>query len=406
MPVQIALRYHPADPQLRQDPFPIYERMQNEDPVHWSDELRSWIVTRYDDVRQIALTPNMSSDRLQPFYDALKDERRDILSGVMRYLNLWLVFRAPPEHTRVRKLLNAVFTPTLIASMQPQIAATVEHILAPIDAGQPIDFMQEVAVLLPAYVILDMLSVPREHFPQIKKWSDDLRLFIGTAKSEPDKYVRARDGADRMAAYFREVICERRKAPGDDVISRMLAASVGGSGLTEDELVATCMLVLFGGHETTTNLLGSAIKALMDHPEQRQRLIDEPALIGSAVEEFLRFDGPSNSIARVVAKDHELGGRTLRQGERVFAMINAANRDPRRFERPHELDIARSPNRHLTFGQGLHFCLGAPLARLEAKVCLGMLVARYPQMRPAPGEIEWIDSLAMRGPINLPVYLR
>jgi cytochrome P450 len=160
------LRYDPADPQTRRDPFPLYQRLQDEDPVHWSESLRCWIITRYDDVRQVALTPDMSSDRLQPFYDALKDERRDILSGVMRYLNLWLVFRAPPEHTRVRKLLNSVFTPALIASMHGRIAETVEHILAPLEPGRPVEFMHEVAVLLPAYVILDMLSVPRAHFPK------------------------------------------------------------------------------------------------------------------------------------------------------------------------------------------------------------------------------------------------
>lgn len=399
------LSYDPTDAAVRRDPFPLYQRLQDEDPVHWSEPLRSWIITRYDDVRQVALTPQMSSDRLRPFYEAQTDARRDVLSGVMRYLNLWLVFRAPPEHTRVRKLLNSVFTPALIASMQGSITDTVEHILAQLPPGQPIDFMRDVAVLLPAYVILDMLSVPRAHFPEIKVWSDELRLFIGTARGERDKYTRAREGADRMADYFRQVIARRRAAPGDDVVSRMIAARVDGQSLSEDELVATCMLVLFGGHETTTSLLGNALKALLDHPEQHERLRSNPELIDSAIEEFLRFDGPSNSIARVVAVDHEVAGRQLRQGERVFAMINAANRDPRRFEHPHALDLGRSPNRHLTFGQGLHFCLGAPLARLEAKVCMATLVQRYPGVRLAPGAVEWMDALVMRGLNTLPVVL-
>lgn len=399
------LCYDPTDPEVRRNPFPLYQQLQDEDPVHWSQPLRSWIITRYDDVRQVALTADMSSNRLQPFYDSLKDERRDILSGVMRYLNLWLVFRAPPEHTRVRKLLNSVFTPALIASMKDSIADTIDHILAQVEPGRPVDFMREVAVLLPAYVILDMLSVPRAHFPEIKIWSDELRLFIGTARGEQDKYTRARDGADRMADYFREVIRSRREVPGDDVVSRMISANIDGHALSEDELVATCMLVLFGGHETTTNLLGNALKALLDHPDQRERLRANPALIDSAIEEFLRFDGPTNTLARVVAVDHEIAGRTLRTGDRVFAMVNAANRDPRRFERPHELDLARSPNRHLTFGQGLHFCLGAPLARLEAKICMSMLVERYPAMRAAPGPIDWMDALVMRGLSTFPVHL-
>ncbi len=397
--------YDPADLQTRMDPFPLYARLQEQDPVHWSEALKGWVITRYDDVRQVMMSPSMSSDRLQPFYENLNDEKKDILSGVMRYLNLWLVFRAPPEHTRVRKLLNSVFTPALIASMQDSIAQTVEHILDGIPSDRPTDFMKDVAVLLPAYVILDMLSVPRADFPEVKRWSDDIRLFIGSARDEKNKYARARDGADKMSDYFRGVIRERRKNPGDDVVSKMIAAGVDGKGLSEDELVATCMLVLFGGHETTTSLLGNAVKALLDNPQQLERLRADPLLIDSAVEEFLRYDGPTNSLVRIVAVEHEIGTRTLKKGDRVFVMINAANRDPRRFDRPDELDLARTPNRHLTFGQGLHFCLGAPLARLEAKACIPLLLQRFPRMRYGPGQVEWMDAMVMRGLKNLPLEL-
>ncbi len=397
--------YDPGDTATRNNPFPLYEALQEHDPVHWSPALRSWIVTRYDDVRLVTSSPTMSSDRLRPFYDAQKDERRDILSGVMRYLDLWLVFKAPPEHTRLRRLLNLVFTPGLVAAMEPGIRSTFAHILSGIDPRGEIEFMTDVAVLLPAYVILDMLGVPRDDFPHIKGWSDDLRLFIGTAQGEGDKYRKARDGADRMSAYFREVIAVRRAEPGSDAISRMIAARDDRGALTEDELVACCMLFLFGGHETTTNLLGGAIAALLAHPEQFMRLRTEPGLINTAVEEFLRYDGPSNSIARVVALDHDLHGKRLRKGERVFAMVNAANRDGRKFERPHDLDLGRLPNRHLTFGQGIHFCLGAPLARLEARVCLLEMVTRFPHMHQSTAPIEWIDALIMRGPSRLPLVL-
>lgn len=397
--------YDPADDATRRNPFPLYALLQEHDPVHWSEPLRSWIITRYDDVRQVAMSPAMSSDRLRPFYAALKDERRDILSGVMRYLSLWLVFKAPPEHTRIRKLLNSVFTPAMVAALEPQIRSTVDHILDQVQAGAEIDFMTDIAVLLPAYVILDMLGVPRTDFAAVKVWSDDLRLFIGTARGEADKYRRAREGADRMSDYFREVIRQRRSQPGSDVISRMIAARDDAGTLSEDELVATCMLILFGGHETTTSLLGNAVVALMAHPVQLQRLQADPALMAPAVEEFLRYDGPSNSIARVVATEHDIGGKRLREGDRVFAMINAANRDPRRFERPQEFDVGRTPNRHLTFGQGLHFCLGAPLARLETKVFFEQLLARFPRLQAGSGEMDWIDALVMRGPRQLPIIL-
>lgn len=399
------LVYDPSNEAIRTNPFPFYEALQDRDPIHWSPAIKSWIITRYDDVRQVAMSSNMSSDRLRPFYEALKDERRDILSGVMRYLNEWLVFKAPPQHTRLRKMMNVVFSLQLIQSRESAIKKTVEQLLECMDPERDMDFMEKVAVLLPAYVILDMMGLPRQDFTEIKRWSDDLRLFIGTSRSEDDKYKKARDGADRMSSYFRDVISQRRNSPRDDVISAMVSVTDASGALSEDELVAMCMLVLFGGHETTTSLLGSAVVALINHPEQKQRLHEEPALIDSAVEEFLRYDGPSNSIARVAAVDHELHGKKLSAGDRVFAMINAANRDPRRFERPHELILDRTPNRHLTFGQGLHFCLGAPLARLEAKVCIGSLVSRYPAMRFGQGEVKWLDALVMRGPTQLPLVL-
>lgn len=400
-----SLAYNPNDESTRRDPFALYELLQEHDPVHWSPALKSWILTRYDDVRQVCMGQGVSSDRLRPFYDSLKDERRDILSGVMRYLNHWLVFKAPPEHTRLRRLLNTVISPATVAEMGPAIASAFDHVMQSLDPRREIDFMKDVAELFPAFVILDMLGVPREDFRAIKAWSDDLRLFIGTAQAEGDKYRRARDGADRMSAYFREIIAQRRSQPGQDAISRMVAARDEGGMLSEDELVGCCMLFLFGGHETTTNLLGSAIVALLKHPDQLERLHAQPALIDSAVEEFLRYDGPSNSIARVVAQDHEIAGKTLRAGERVFAMINAANRDPRQFTDPHRLDLGRTPNRHLTFGFGIHFCLGAPLARLEAKVCLGQMAARFPGMRSGSQPPEWIDALIMRGPKRLPLVL-
>lgn len=400
------LVYDPTRPEVRRDPFPLYEQLQAHDPVHWSEPMQSWIVTRYDDVRRVAMSRDMSPDRLTPFYEASTGERRELLTEIMRYLNRWLVFRDPPEHTRLRRLLNTVFTPDAIASMRPTITGTVEYVFRGLDTSQPVDFVREVAMLVPGYVIMDMLDIPRDDFPKIKRWSDDMRLFIGSARGVPDKYQRAHDGCVNMAEYFRDVIRQRRADPGKDFVSRMTIARDEGNALTEDELVATCMLILFGGHETTTSLLSNSVKALIDHPDQFQRLRNEPELIETGVEEFLRYDGPSNSIARAVAKDHELGGRELKKGERVFAMINAANRDNSRFEDPHTLDLGRSPNPHLTFGQGPHFCLGAPLARLEGKVTLSVLAERFSEIKLADGDVEWMDAMVMRGLESLPVELK
>lgn len=400
-----ALVYDPTTEAVRRDPFPLYARLQDEDPVHWSPSLRTWVVTRYDDVRDIALTADLSPNRLKPFYESLRDERRNTLSEVMRYLSLWLVFRDAPEHTRLRRLLNGVINIKVVQAMRPSIRRVVDEVLDTVHGRSDIDFAAEVAALVPAWVILDMLGIPRERFEEIKVWSDDMRAFIGTSRNDPTKYERAQRGAIGMSNFFREVIAQRRAAPSDDVVSAMIAATDEQGTLSEDELVATCMLILFGGHETTTSLLTNAVNALLDHPDQLERLRAEPGLIESAVEEFLRYDGPSNSIARLVIAEHTIGDQVLKPGERVYAMLNAANRDPRQFPEPHALDLARTPNRHLTFGFGSHFCLGAPLARLEGQACIAALLERHPRLSRGQGGTEWLDAMIMRGMTRLPLRL-
>ena len=401
----MTMTYDPAAPEVRRNPFPVYSQLQDDDPVHWSESLRSWVLTRYDDVRQVAMSDVMSPDRLRPFYAQLKGERREILAEVMRYLSLWMVFRDPPEHTRLRRLVGTAFTPRSIEALADPVGRVVDQLLDALPRNQSVDWAQQVAMPLPAYVILDLLGIPHQSYADLKAWSDELRAFVGSSRADPDRYNRARHGATQLAGFFREVIAARRAAPGEDFVSRMITARDEQGSLSEDELVATCMLVLFAGHETTTHLLGNSANALLDHPDQLQRLRDNPALINPAVEEFLRYDGPSNAITRVVSADHEIGGKLLRSGDRVFAMVNAANRDPRRFDDPQGLDIARQPNRHLTFGFGLHFCLGAPLARLEAQLCFAGLIRRFGKIERAAGETEWIDSLSMRGLSRLPIQL-
>jgi cytochrome P450 len=396
--------YDPTDPAVRRDPYPTFARLQDEDPVHWSPALRTWVVTRYDDVRDVAMSGDLSPNRLKPFYASLKDEhRRSMLAEVMRYLSVWLVFRDPPEHTRLRRLLNGVVNPRVVAGMRPAVRRVVDEVLDRVHGRDTFDFASEVAALVPAWVILDMLGIPRDRFDEIKGWSDDIRAFIGTSRAEPARYERVQRGTHAMAAFFREQIALRRAEPGDDVISRMISATDEAGTLSEDELVGTCILMLFGGHETTTSLLTNAVNALLDHPDQLARLRDEPGLIDSAVEEFLRYDGPSNSIARVVAHEHEIGGRVLKPGERVYAMVAAANRDPRQFADPQALDLGRNPNRHLTFGSGIHFCLGAPLARLEGQACVAAVLERFPTLARGDGDTEWLDAMVMRGMTRLPL---
>lgn len=399
------LVFNPADPAVRANPYPILARMRGEDPVHWSPALKSWILTRYDDVKRALGAAEMSPDRLTPFYASLPDATRSTLAELMRYLNLWIVFRDPPEHTRVRALVNKAFLPGTINGFRPQIERIAARLLDQLDGEGEVDLVAQFTMQLPALVIMGMLGVLEDRLHQIKAWSDDIMLFIGSAQDTPGKYELARRGAHEMAAFFRAEIAKRRANPGDDLLASLIAARDERDSLSEDELVATSMLLLFAGHETTTNLLSTATLALVRNPEQRARFREQPELAGTAVEEFLRYDAPTNAMTRIVRADHEVGSKQLRAGDRVFAIINAANRDESQFVDPNKLDIGRMPNRHLTFGQGIHFCLGAQLARLEARIALPLLFARYPELTLGEGEPVWLDALIMRGLKSLPIRL-
>jgi cytochrome P450 len=380
--------------------------MRNEDPVHWSPALRAWILTSYDGVKRALGSSEMSPNRLTPFYASLPATTRGSLAEMMRYLNLWIVFRDPPEHTRVRGLVSKAFLPGTINGFRPKIVAIASRLLDELGSDNEVDLVARFTMPLPALVIMSMLGVSGDYLERIKAWSDDIMLFIGSAQNTPRKYELARRGAQEMAQFFRDEIARRRRDPGDDLLTLLIAARDDRECLSEDELAATAMLLLFAGHETTTNLLSTASLSLMRHLDQRELFCRRQELAGTAVEEFLRFEAPTHAMTRIVRIDHEMGGKQLKAGDRVFAMINAANRDEAQFLEPDRLDVGRTPNRHLTFGQGIHFCLGAQLARLEARIALPLLFERYPQLGPGNAEPAWLDSLIMRGLNALPVRLR
>ncbi|MGE0422718.1 MAG: cytochrome P450 [Reyranellaceae bacterium] len=392
------------------DPFPEFARLREEDPVHWSPAMKAWIVTRYDDVRRVALNNReISADRLTPFFKANPEYQRGGIESLARYLNHWMVFKDPPDHTRLRRLFTKVFTPTSVESLRPNIERIVAQLLdgmaAKAASGEPVDFIADFAYPLPASVIMDMLGVPRTDLRQVKLWSDDIALFIGTAQVAGNKYRRAEEGARLMAAYFRGLVEARTAVPTEDMLSRLVQARDEHDALTTDEVIGTAILLLFAGHETTTNLIGNGFLYTMRFRAQWERLKADPSLAGGAVEEWLRYDGPSGALARVASDDIELGGRPIRRGQRVFAFMNAANRDPRAFADAERFDIGRDPIPHLTFGHGIHFCLGAPLARLEAQIAATRLAERLPDIHLSGGDPHWHDSLILRGVKALPVTL-
>jgi len=403
------LEYNPSDPDVMADPFPVYAKLREEDPVHWSPSVKSWIITRYIDVRDMLLSDNLSVNRLVQFYTALPPREAELLKDMVYYLNLWLAFRDPPDHTRLRRIMRHAFTASAIEKMRPNIVEISNMLLDRLEEKKTdkVDLVREYALQLPAFVIMDLLDVPRDRLDDFKEWSDDMAVFIGGARNATDKYERAARGCTNMSAYFRELVIERSKNPKPGFLQDLIDARDEGDKLSDDELVATCILVLFAGHETTTNLIGNATLLFLRHPDQLNRLRDEPALIQSAIEEVLRYDGPTNALVREVAEDHELHGKTLKEGERVFVMVNSANRDPRRFEDADIFDITRENNRHLTFGQGIHLCLGAKLAREEGRIAVQALFDRFPDISLDPEEgPEWLDAMVPRGTRRLPVRLR
>ena len=398
-----AIDYKPNDPALLADPFPLYRRLRDEDPAHWSTRLKAWVLTRYDDVRRVCLDTSMSSDRLRPFFATLPPPEAKRVEELARYLTLWMVFRDPPEHTRLRRLAAKVFHVRSINALRPNIEATTRWLLDAIGERERFDFIAEFAGPLPALVIIDMLGAPREELGRLKHLSDEMSLFIGSARDAPEKYARAASATREMAAIFRELILARRAAPQRDLLSELVALEDGGDRLSDDELVATCILLLFAGHETTTHHLANGLRALLQFPDQLEALRANAALAPAAVEELLRYDGPIGAQVRIVQEPHELHGKQLKAGERVFLLMNAANRDPRAYDDPDRVDLKRNGVPHLTFGFGAHICLGFPLARLEGQIALPAVLARWRRLELGAERLEWMDSMVLRGMTALPL---
>lgn len=377
--------------------------MQDEDPAHWSPVLKAWVLTRYEDVKRVCLDSTMSSDRLRPFFAALPGGEASRMGELIRYLTLWMVFRDPPEHTRLRRLAAKVVNVRSINALRPNIEGLTAWLLAQIGDRTQLDFIEDFALPLPGLVIMDALGVPRNELARIKHLSDEMALFIGSARAASEKYERAAAATREMAERFRELIAERRASPTSDLLSQLVHLDDDGERLSEDELVATCVLLLFAGHETTTHHLANGLLALLAFPAEMQKLREHPRFAAAAVEELLRYDGPIGAQVRIVLEEQVLHGKPLRAGERVFLMMNAANRDPRAYEDPDRVDLDRDGVPHLSFGFGPHICLGFPLARLEGQIALPAVLKRWRRIELASEQLEWQDSLVLRGMKAMPL---
>ncbi len=386
------------------DPISTFCLLQEKEPLHFSPQLNMWIATRFEQVEYILSTPaDFSVERFRGIGEEFLKRRPDLvdLAGVLKD---WAVYRDPPDHTRLRALLQHSFVRRQIETMQPRIQRIVDDLLLQLRGEGGVDFLEEFAVPLPATVITSMLGVPTEDFGLLKTYSNQIAAYLGGARGGDD-IERAKQGLLSSCDYFRGLTRQRRKRPADDLLGLMLSASDERGVLDEDEVVSNCVLLLFAGHETTTNLLANGLLRLAQDPAQYALLRQRPELIPSAVEEFLRYDPPVSGTLRLCTRDLELFGQRLRRRDMVATMISAANRDPRQFERPEVLNLRRAPNRHLGFGYGIHYCLGAGLARLEAQVAFNTILRRYRAVTLAD-EIRWKPHLFFHGLERLPLLFR
>ena len=387
--------YNPLSPALRANPYPIYDELRRKDPVHRMRLQDAWVLSNFADVDMV-----------------LRDQRRfgnegrDF--GYIPYISM--LDQDPPTHTRIRGLVAQGFTPRSVAALEPRVQATVDQLLDDLDGRERIDLIQDFAFPLPIIVIAEMLGVPPEEREQFNEWSNVVSLTVDPLLNAA-QIRQVRQVIEELFDYFEGMAAERRVQPRDDLISVLVAAEEGGERLNREELLINLVLMLAAGNETTRNLIGNGTLALLRHPEQLQRLRDyqtrhsreggnlageRPDLLDSAIDELLRYDSPVQLDGRIAREPVEIGGKKIKAGQRVLGILGAANRDPEAFPNPDALDIGRAAGNHVAFGRGIHYCLGAPLARLEGRIAFRSLLARYPTLRLAE-EPRYRNQVTLRG---------
>lgn len=398
------VEFNPFNPEFRLNPYPFYHRLRTVDPVHWSDIANRWVLTRHADC--IAVLRDATRFSADPYkWDAFEEFLQAQGGGdspLLRMQTNWMLMKDPPDHTRLRTIVTKAFTPRVAEGMRPRIQAIVDALLDKMQAAGKMDVIADFAYPLPTVVICEMLGVPVEDQEQFKTWTRDLARSLDPIVT-PEIIEAANQATVSFYSYFRALIAKRRQNLQNDLLSGLIAAEEAGDRLNEEELVATAILLLGAGHETTMNLIGNGMLALLRHPEELARLKVAPVIMPSAVEEFLRYDGSVQMTARNTLVDVEIGGKTIPKGHQAIILLGAANRDPEVFPDPDRLDITRKDNKHIVFSYGIHHCLGAPLARVEAQVAFATLLRRMPNLRLATEDLEWRETVTLRGLKSLPV---
>ena len=389
------------DPAVLANPYPLYRRLREQDPVHWDPFLHAWVVTRYQDV--ITVLHKFVADRT-PTPEQLSAMGCSALNPIAQVMVKQMLFMDGAAHTRLRTLAASAFSTSRVERMRSHIQEIADRLIDEFEERGKVELISEFAESLPAIVTAELLGVPTSHYPRLKSWSATFAEMLGNFQHNPDRSPRVLSAVNDMTLYFRNAIRDLERNPREGLIHSLMTAEVNGERLTEEEVIANSIVTMVGGQETTTNLIGNGMLTLLRHPEEMRKLRENPSLIQSAVEELLRFESPSQHTARLAPADLVLGGREIQKRQAVIAVMAAGNRDPERFPDPDRLDLERQDNRHLAFGWAAHFCFGAPLARLEGQIAFATLLRRLPELTLEEGaKLVWRENLGLRGLKSLPL---
>ena len=400
-----AFKFNPFDKEFHANPYPTYHRLRCEDPVHQFFVGGDWVLTRYADVKAVLRSGRVRAHDLPELIQQKKQYLQDKgknLNALAYTSNKFLFYMNPPDHTRLRGLVVKAFSPTVVERMRPRIQEIVNDLLDQVRNKGTMDVIADLASPLPVTVIGKMLGIPKEAQDQLHQWSNVLSRFLDSLVSL-EEYEVLNKAIEEFQEYLRDLVTKREKDPQEDLISALIAAREQGERLSQEELLATCILLFVTGEETTVNTIGNGILALLRHPEQMETLKREPTIIQNAVEEILRYDSPVQTTMRIAIDNIEIGNRTIQTGEKIILCLGSANRDPAQFPNPDQLNLNRCENNHLAFGDGIHYCLGAALARTQAQIAINTLVQQFPDLKLASDKLEWRKNMVLRGLKTLPV---
>jgi cytochrome P450 len=384
------------------DPYPLYHRLRTHDPVYWDPYLHAWVVTRYDDVITVLSRFSAGRTPTPEYFEALGAPE---VAPIAKVMVKQMLFMDAPAHTRIRKLAGPAFLPGRVRALREHIQEIATRLIDGIQARGTgtMDLLLDFAEPLPAIVTAEMLGVPVEDHAMLKDWSVTFAQMLGNFQHNPDRLGEVQRALDGLTTYFHHAIGEQRRHPRDGLIHVLMTSEVDGDRLTDEEVVANCIVTMVGGLETTTNLITNGMLSLLRNPDQLARLRAEPGIMPAAVEELLRYESPSQHTARLAPDDVILGGKSIRRRQAVIAVMAAGNRDPERFPDPDRLDFDRPDNKHLAFGWGAHFCFGAPLARAEGQIAFETLLRRFPVLGLTGAPLVWRENLGLRGLKSLPL---